>query len=462
MVLIRMGHREKLEKCGVMAVFSKTGRNVAPLIHQGLVALQHRGHDAAGISVSDGKTIVTKKGTGLVADVFSETDLEVEGPMGIGHTRYRTVGLSRDCDIQPFTNETIAIAHNGQIVNYEELKAEFEGKGHEFLSSVDSELILHLIKEKAANGIEDAIRILMTVMDGAYSAVAIVGDRIIAFRDKYALRPLAYGETEDFICFASETCALDVIGVRPTGDVGGGELITVDSAGFQRKWIEKPDPHHCMFEYVYFARPNSVINGLSVYQTRLKLGEILAEEQPVNADVVIPVPETSRVAAHAFASKLGIPLEDGLLRNRFVFRTFIMPTQRERDNAVRLKFSPVQSIVQGRRVAIIDDSIVRGTTTKEIVKMVREAGAREIHLRVTCPQIVAPCFYGIDMSTYEELIAKQKTLEEIRTYLGADSLGYLSIDGLKKSIGLPLCTGCLDEGYPTKHARRLAGERKGK
>jgi len=449
MALVTLDCPEKLEKCGVIGVFSKSGRNVAPLVHRGLLALQHRGQDAAGFSISDTKSIVTKKGTGLVLEVFSEKDLEVKGPIGIGHTRYRTVGLSRECDIQPFTSENIAIAHNGQIVNYEDLKGEVERRGHQFLSSVDSELILHLIREKIAEGIENAIRALMISVDGAYSVVAIVENRLVAFRDRFALRPLVYGENENFICFASETAALDLVGVRHMGDVGGGELITVDSNGFQRKWIEKSDPHHCMFEYVYFARPNSIINGLNVYEVRRKLGEVLAEEQPANADIVVAIPETSRIAAQAFASKLGIPLEDGLLRNRFAFRTFIMPTQQERNEGVRLKFSAVPSVIQGRRVVIIDDSIVRGTTTKEIIKMVREAGAREIHVRVTCPQITAPCFYGIDMSTYEELIANQKTLDEIRDYIGANSLGYLSINGLKKAIEVSLCTGCLDSLYPS-------------
>ncbi len=450
------------EECGIVGIMSKKGRSVTPLIYNALVALQHRGQDAAGFAVltPDGK-IEERKGLGLVRDVFKEEDLGIEGTAGIGHTRYPTTGKCDLCDVQPTLYAGIAVAHNGHLANYVALKKRFAKMGRNYMSTVDTEPIAMLLDEKRKDGAEGAVRHVMEMLDGAYSDAAIFESKLLVFRDPHAIRPLVWGENDDFIMFASETVALDINNIPYSGGViAGGEMALLDNGRMSRKKIMPKETHHCMFEYVYFSRPDSIINGLSVYDARKRLGTELAREHPVKADVVVPVPDTSRQAAAAFADVFKLPVEEGLIKNRYIGRTFIMPNQQARSEAVRLKLNPVREVLEGKRVVLIDDSIVRGTTLRGIVSLVRAAGAKEVHLRITCPPIKAPCFYGVDMSTYSELIANEKTVAEIKTYLGANSLGYLSIEGLKKTLGLPLCTGCLNEDYPTGAGKQLAKERK--
>ncbi len=452
---------EKGEECGVLAIYSKKGKNVAPLLYRGLIALQHRGQDAAGFAVHDGKGIQIRRGVGLVDQIFEPGDIALEGDLGIGHTRYPTIGKCRICDVQPSIKDNIATAHNGHIANYEVVKKDLEGKGYSFTSTVDSEPVLYVLYD-----IKDAelgAKKVMETFEGSFSDVVIMDDKLYVFRDPHAIRPLVWGENEDFICFASETVALDVNNIPYKGDVTGGEFITVEKGEIaSRKQLVEKEKKHCMFEYVYFSRPDSIINGVEVYEARTRLGEVLAQESPVKADVVVPVPDTSRTAAVSFARSLGLPYEEGLIKNRYIGRTFIMPSQEQRINAVKLKLNPLKSVVDGKSVVLIDDSIVRGTTLKEIVRLVRRSGAKEVHLRITCPPVKAPCFYGVDMPTYTELIANKKTIEEIREYLDADSLNYISVEGLKKAVGLSICNGCLTEEYHSEYVRNLAKEEKSK
>ncbi|MFA5077399.1 MAG: amidophosphoribosyltransferase [Candidatus Micrarchaeia archaeon] len=453
---------EKHEECGVIGICSKKGGPVAPLLYRAMVALQHRGQDAAGFAVYNDGRYETRRGLGLVCDIFSGEDQRVEGGVGIAHTRYPTTGRCLLSDVQPSSGDKMVVSHNGHISNYWELREELEGKGVKLSSQVDSEVILYLLQEKIGEGLEAAATHAMKKLDGAYSVAGMHQGKLFAFRDKHAIRPLVYGENEDTFCVCSESCALDINNLPYSGEIAGGELVVIEGGRMTRKRLLEGAPHHCMFEYVYFARPDSIINGKWVFEVRKRLGEELAVEHPVNADLVVPVPDTSRTAAQSFSEKTGIRFEEGLIKNRYIGRTFIMPNQDARSNAVKLKLNPVRGILEGKRVVLIDDSIVRGTTLKEIVGIVRGAGAREVHLRITSPPIKAPCFYGVDMSTYTELIANRKSVEETRKFLGADSLGYLSLGGLNRAIGLPVCTGCLDEQYPTAYAKKRAIEAKEK
>jgi amidophosphoribosyltransferase len=450
---------EKHEECGIVGIYSKKGEDVAPYLYRALVALQHRGQDAAGLAVYDGGKLEARRGIGLVDYIFRPEDLQVKGRIGIGHTRYPTHGECRMCDVQPMVYKEYAASHNGHLANYPLLNKKLRESGYQFTSSVDSEVVVFIFDQE--KDVEKAVKRMMGELEGAFSITAIADGKLVVFRDRFAIRPLVWGENDDFICFASETVALDVNGIPYKGDVRGGELITIDTGGkVARKKIASENPKNCMFEYVYFSRPDSLINRKSVYDVRTRLGDALAEEAPVKADVVVPVPDTSRTAAASFAKRLGIPCEEGLIKNRYIGRTFIMPDQERRVDAVRLKLNPVREIVKGRSVVLIDDSIVRGTTLKEIVALVRSAGAKEIHLRITCPPVRSPCFYGVDMSTYNELIANRKSIEEIGKFLKADSLAYISMEGLRKAIGLPLCTGCLNEDYHTDFVIKLAAETK--
>ncbi|MEW6035598.1 MAG: amidophosphoribosyltransferase [Candidatus Micrarchaeota archaeon] len=511
---------EKKEECGIIAIYSKNGEDVAPYIYRALVALQHRGQDAAGMVVlgpqqpasgsrpsarsagglgasapwqavsgsgsgvlgfggtegrvqnpeqetpnpgleAGGGKLVARRGLGLVSDIFTKEDMLLKGRLGIGHTRYPTTGRCLMEDIQPSVIDGISVTHNGHIANYDAVRSSLESEGYAFTGTVDSEPIAYLLHSQLKQGrsVEDAVRHVMGTLDGAYSDAAIINGRLAVFRDPHAIRPLVWGENDRFVSFASESCALDVNGIPFKGSVDGGELVILASP-MERKSLMKKEPRHCMFEYVYFSRPDSVINGKEVLEVRKRLGTLLAREHPADADVVVPVPDTSRTAAEAYARAQSIPLEEGLIKNRYIGRTFIMPRQEERSGNVRLKLNPVRSLVAGKRVVLIDDSIVRGTTLKEIISLVRGAGASEVHVRITCPPIRAPCFYGVDMKSYRELVASDKQEDEVARFLGVDSLGYLSLAGLREAIGQPICTGCLNGDYVTPVARRLAAERK--
>ncbi|HID72882.1 TPA: amidophosphoribosyltransferase [Candidatus Micrarchaeota archaeon] len=449
---------EKGEECGIAAIISKTGKDVAPLMYRALFALQHRGQDAAGFAVWDGGKVEVRKGIGLVPEIFKPEDLQVKGSIGIGHTRYPTIGGCREEDVQPSVFGDIAVAHNGHVANYDELKAGLEKAGYKYVSTVDSEPMVYVIDRN--KDLEKGAKEIIETFEGAFSDVCIYNGMLAVFRDRFSLRPLIWGENDDFICFASETVALDINGIPYKGEVKGGSLVTIKNNKMESRQLVENAPRHCMFEYVYFSRPDSIINGDSVYAVRVKLGEGLAKEHPVDADVVIPVPDTARTAAAAFGRAAGMEVREGLIKNRYIGRTFIMPSQEKRREAVKLKLNPVKEVVGGKRVVLVDDSIVRGTTLREIVALVRSAGAKEVHLRITSPPIKAPCFYGVDMSTFKELIANNKTVEQTAEYLGADSLGYLSIGGLKEAIGVPICTGCLNEEYHTDFVRKLAESRK--
>ncbi len=449
---------EKHEECGIIAIYSKTGKDVAPYMYRALVALQHRGQDAAGFAIlaPNGK-IEARRGIGLVERIFRPEDMEIKGRVGIGHTRYPTIGECNMCDVQPSVYGDIATSHNGHVANYPELKKELEAAGYKFTSTVDSESFAFLIHKN--KDLETAVRHIFDRVEGAYSDAAIIKGKLAIFRDPHAIRPLIWGENEDFIAFASETVALDINNIPYRGEIHGGELVRIEESKLIRKQLVPEQPRHCMFEYVYFARPDSLINGKSVYSVRKELGMLLAKESPVKADVVVAVPDTSRTAASGFSEQSGIPNEEGLIKNRYIGRTFIMPSQDKRVQAVRLKLNPVREIIEGKRIVLVDDSIVRGTTLKQIVELVRGVGAKEVHVRITCPPVKAPCFYGVDMSTYKELIANKKSVDEIRAFTGADSLAYISLEGLKRAIGQPICTGCLTNEYHsdfvTKYAQRV-------
>ncbi|MFH0737790.1 MAG: amidophosphoribosyltransferase [Candidatus Micrarchaeota archaeon] len=452
---------EKREECGMLAILSKTGEDVGPYLYRALVALQHRGQDAAGFVILGPKGLQAKRGLGLVSEIFTPEDIRMKGHLGIGHTRYPTTGRCLLEDVQPSIIDGIAVSHNGHLANYEDVLRIVTKDGYKLSSAVDSEPIACLLHSRIRSGssIEDAIAYVMATLDGAYSDAAIIDGKLAIFRDPYAIRPLVWGENEKMICFASESCALDVNGIPLIGVVEGGEAVVMRDR-MERKTLIKKEPRHCMFEYVYFSRPDSVINGKEVHEVRRRLGMELAKEHPAKADVVVPVPDSARTAGEAYAKALGLSMEEGLIKNRYIGRTFIMPDQEKRRSNVRLKLNPVRSIISGKKVVLIDDSIVRGTTLKEIVALVRMAGAKEVHVRITSPPIKAPCFYGVDMSTYKELIAHDKSVAQVSAFIGADSLGYLSLGGLRNAIGLPICTGCLDEDYATMAARKNAAQKK--
>jgi len=447
------------EECGIVAIFSKKGTNVDKALYRALLALQHRGQDSAGIATYNGKEILVKKGIGLVTDIF-EKDFSLPGHFGIGHTRYPTTGRCEIDDVPPMLYKNVCVSHNGHFANYSELKEMLTKKGYYFLGTVDSEIVVFMLNDKLNLGIEKAVEYCMNEIDGSYSDAVIVNDKLVIFRDPLAIRPLVWGENEDYICFCSESVALDINKIPYKGTLCAGELAIISNKGIERKIIKQKGCAHCMFEYVYFSRPDSIINDKLVLQVRKYLGKELAKEYPVHADLVMPVPDTARTAAEQFAKELNIHFEEGLIKNRYVGRTFIMPDQKERALAVRLKLNPVKSVIENKRVVLVDDSIVRATTLREIVAAVKEAGAKEVHVRITCPPVKAPCFYGVNIPTYSELIANKKSVAEIKDFLGADSLGYLSNDGLRRAIELPICDGCLTENYPTECARKNSLEKK--
>ncbi len=453
------------EECGVFGIFCKDTVDVAKYTYYGLFALQHRGQESCGITVNDDGIFKSFKDLGTVSEVFSPQVLSSlgSGTMAIGHVRYGTTGVTDRNNAQPIVVNHIkgrmALAHNGNITNALELRSEMELKGSLFHTTSDTEVISYIITEERLNapGIEEAVNRAMNRVNGAYSLVIMSPAKMIAVRDKNGFRPLCYGELPDGgYVVASESCALDAVGAKFVRDLDAGEIVVFSSKGIKsiRDHCQKAPHKLCAFEYVYFARPDSVIDGCSVHEARTRAGAYLALEHPVQADVVIGVPDSGLDAAIGYSKQSGTPYEIGLIKNKYIARTFISPGQENRVDKVNIKLNAVKSVVEGKRVVLIDDSIVRGTTSARIVKLVRDAGAKEIHMRVSAPPFLNPCYYGTDIDSRDNLIACHHSVDEIAKMIGADSLGYLSVDCLKKIAVLPqdmgVCTACFDGDYPTE------------
>jgi len=449
------------DECGVFGIFGHP--EAANLTYLGLYALQHRGQESAGIVTADGERMRVSRAMGHVADAFDESALQaLPGHLAIGHTRYSTAGESRINNAQPFlidcAHGQIAVAHNGNLVNARELRDDLVRDGAIFQTSSDTEVLLHLYARSKAPAIEEALIESVTQIRGAFSLVLLTKDRLIAVRDPNGFRPLALGKLGDAWIVCSETCALDLIGGTYVRDIEPGEVLVISDGGLRSIKAFPPAPlSHCVFEHVYFARPDSYVFGRSVNDVRTDLGRVLAREAPADADVVVPIPDSGVCAATGFAEEARLPLRMGLIRNHYVGRTFIQPQQSIRHFGVKVKLNPVRSILEGQRVVLLDDSLVRGTTSRKIVKMVKAAGAKEVHLRISCPPTISPCFYGVDTPSRTELIAATHTIDEIRKYVGADSLAYLSIEGLRQAVGASqqqsYCTSCYTGVYPVAFPR---------
>ncbi len=443
------------DKCGVFGI---TGtRNAVTLTYFGLYALQHRGQESCGIAASDGAKITLANGMGKVNEVFAMPGQlkKLKGHMAIGHNRYSTTGESIQTNTQPLMINCkfgpLAIAHNGNLTNYRKLKKAMEAEGSIFGTTSDTEVILHLIAQSKKKRIEQALADALRKVTGAYSLVILTGRNLIAARDPAGVRPLALGKLRNSWVVASETCAFDIIGARYLRDIEPGEILLANG-GKLKSYKILPVRRHafCIFEFIYFSRPDSMIFGINVDKVRRRLGRQLAREHPVEADIVISVPDSSNTAALGFSEAAGIPYEIGLIRNHYVGRTFIEPEQKIRDLDAKIKFNPIRGVLKNKRVVIVDDSIVRGTTSRKLVKLIREAGAKEVHMRISSPPIISPCYYGIDMPTKKELIASNRSVSSIRTYLGVDSLGYLSMDGMLSLAALPkseYCHACFSGEY---------------
>ncbi|HZS30007.1 MAG TPA: amidophosphoribosyltransferase [Gaiellaceae bacterium] len=442
--------------CGVFGVYAP-GHDVARLTYFGLFALQHRGQESAGIAVSEEGRLTALRDLGLVSQVFDEQKLRgLHGEVAIGHTRYSTTGSSQWANAQPLLQHgrvrTVALGHNGNLINVGELRDEIRASGIRLGTTSDSELVAALIANDEAP-LDEAVASAMRRLDGAYSIVALSEDRLVAFRDAHGFRPLVIGRLEDAWLVASETCALDLVGAELVREVEPGELVILDADGLHATQVLDTAERRalCVWEYFYLARPDSELEGVEVHQARVRMGERLAQESPVDADLVLPIPDSGIPAAIGFARELGIPYSEGLIKNRYVQRTFIQPGQELRRQGIKLKYHPVAEVA-GKRVVAVDDSIVRGNTTEQIVRMLFEAGATEVHVRVSSPPVVGQCFYGIDLADPSEMIAAGRTVEEVRERIGATSLAYLSHDGLVESTQRPvsaLCRACLTGDYPT-------------
>ncbi len=441
------------DECGVFGVSSAD--EAANLTYLGLHALQHRGQESAGIVSTDGERLFAHRALGLVQDAFGQHVLErLPGTRAIGHVRYSTAGDSGLKNAQPiavdYAHGALAVAHNGNLTNFAELRQRLEGEGSIFQTTSDTEVIVHLIARSRQTTTAERVVDALRQVEGAYSMLFLTQSELIAARDPFGFRPLCIGTLNDAWVIASEPPAFHLIGAEYVRDVEPGEVIVIDEGGLRSIRPFEPKPTRmCIFEYVYFARPDSTLNGTSVYDARKRLGAILAEEQPAPADVVIPVPDSGVASAMGYAHALGLPFELGLIRSHYVGRTFIEPAQSIRHFGVRLKLSPVRPVLEGKRVVVVDDSIVRGTTSRKIVKMLRDAGAREVHLRISSPPTRWPCFYGIDTPSRRELIASSHSVDEISGYITADSLGYLSVEGLHRAIGGEgYCDACFSGNYP--------------
>ena len=460
------------EECGVFGVYDLDGGDVASTIYYGLFALQHRGQESCGIAVSDTKgpkgKVLSSKGMGLVNEVFDSEKLEkLKGNIGVGHVRYSTAGASNGQNVQPlvlnYVKGILMLAHNGNLVNAPELRKELEYTGAIFQTTIDSEVIAyHIARERLKTGtVEEAVKNAMKKLKGAYSLVISSPRKLIGARDPFGFRPLVIGKRDNSYLLASETCALDAVGATFVRDVKPGEIVMLDKNGITSdESLCTVKPARCIFEYIYFARPDSHIDGVSVYASRIKAGKFLAQDSPVEADLVTGVPESGNAAALGYSLASGIPYGPAFVKNSYVGRTFIKPKQSSRESSVQVKLNVLREAVAGKRVIMIDDSIVRGTTSDRIVRMLRDAGATEVHVRISSPPFLWPCYFGTDIPAREQLIAYNRTIEEICQIIGADSLGYLGIDRLKEMAeGLPICTGCFTGKYPMEPPKQdIRGE----
>lgn len=446
--------------CGIVGIYHSDPSLSPRLAYYALFSLQHRGQESAGIAAFDG-SLKYKKGMGLVTEVFRDSDFEMlKGNTVVGHVRYSTTGLSRLENAQPFVVKSkagsIAVAHNGNLVNYAQLRAELENEGRVFTTDSDTEVIAQLLSKfllKTADVVE-SLRTLSRILIGSYTLTLMVDDLVVGYRDPVGFKPLCVGEVDDGYVVCSESCAVDALGGKFIRDVKPGEAAVIKNGELEFVRIEESKRKAaCIFEYIYFARPDSIIDGVSVYEARSEMGKILAKESPADADYVSAVPDSGITAAIGYANESGLPYMESLIKNRYVGRTFIMPVQSLRESSVRLKVNVVKGNVEGKRIVLVDDSIVRGTTSKRIVEMIKKAGAKEVHMRIGSPPIIAPCYFGIDMKTREELVAANHSVEEIGRMMGADSLAYLSIEGLLRAVRNVggddrYCLACLTERYP--------------
>ncbi len=455
------------DSCGVFGIFAP-GLDVARLTFFGLYALQHRGQESAGIAVADDGQVTVVKDMGLVSQVFDEQILAgLSGSHAIGHVRYSTTGSTAWQNSQPLTrsrgSSTIALGHNGNLVNTTDLRDELKRQGVKFESGTDTEVITALIAQHADNDLLGSVREAVSKIRGAFSATVLTGKKVVGFRDPFGVRPLCLGDFEGNPVIASESCAFDIIGAEFVREVEPGEIVyaTNGDGGVRSERVELPGarPAMCIFEFIYFARPDSQLYGKTLADCRFEMGRHLALEAPVDADFVIPVPDTGISAAIGYSRESGIPYTEGLLKNRYVYRTFIQPDDHLRQLGIRMKLNPIRAVIEGKRLVVVDDSIVRGNTTNKLVEMLYKAGAAEVHLRISSPPIRFPCFYGIDMATRGELIAASKSVEEIRAHIGATTLHYLTLEGLQESTGLPrerFCRACFDGDYPIAVPEELA------
>lgn len=443
--------------CAIFGIYGH--KDAALLTYLGLYALQHRGEESCGITTYDGRKINQDKGMGLVSDIFDPKSIKkLRGYLAVGHNRYSTTGASNLKNVQPFLvshkGNFITIAHNGNLVNTVKLRRSLENNGSIFQTTMDSEIIAHLLARSNAKSNKEHIVDVLSQLEGAYSLVLMLSDTLIGARDAFGFRPLCLGEINGAYVLASETCALDLIGAKYLREIEPAEVVFIDKNGLKSVKLPKPPkPKFCIFEYIYFARPDSNIFGNNVYSTRKRLGVELAKEAPADCDIVIPIPDSGNYAAMGYAQESKIPLEVGIIRNHYIGRTFIQPSQYIRDFRVRVKLNPIKEVLKGKRIVIIEDSIVRGTTSKSRVRTLREAGAKEVHMRVSCPPIICPCFYGIDFPTKKELIAGDKTIEQIRDFIGLDSLRYLTLEGMLRAMPSKndnFCTACFNASYPIK------------
>ena len=453
------------DECGVFGVYAPDS-DVARLAYFALYALQHRGQESAGIATCEGGHIMTVRDLGLVSQVFDEQKLEaLAGSIAVGHVRYSTTGSSAWENAQPVyrsDRRQVALAHNGNLINAVELHSELSDRGVQFRSTSDSEIIAALLSTHEADTIEDALADVVPKLEGAFSTVVMTQDSVVAFRDGAGLRPLALGRLGDRYCVASESCAFDIIGAELLREVQPGEMVAIGDRGIAtRQLVESPRKAFCVFEHIYFARPDSILEGNRTQVSRRKMGEILWREAPADADVVIAVPDSGNAAAAGYAKASGLPRDDGLIKNRYVARTFIQPGQELRKHGLRMKFNPLREVVEGKRLVVVDDSIVRGNTTRQIVSMLRDAGALEVHMRISAPPIRYPCHYGIDMSTKQEMVAHDRSVEEVAAELGCDSVAYLSLEGVYEAIRgerATHCDACFSGDYPLERTDSANGK----